>query len=37
MTVLMIVLIRQRYRLERLRHEAEALNLAAEESAEAVR
>src|SRR5690348_11971089 len=37
MTVLMIVLIRQRYRLERLRHEVETLNLAAEERAEVVR
>lgn len=36
MTVLMIVLIRQRYRLERLRHEVETLSLAAEERAEAV-
>lgn len=35
MTVLMIVLIRQRYRLERLRHEVETLSLAAEERAEA--
>lgn len=37
MTVLMIALIRHRYRLERLRHEAEALSFAAEESAEAAR
>lgn len=37
MTVLMIILIRQRYRLERLRHEVETLNLAAEERAEVVR
>lgn len=35
MTVLMIVLICQRYRLERLRHEVETLSLAAEERAEA--
>jgi heme exporter protein C len=33
MTVLMIVLVRQRFRLERLRHEAEELRIAAEERA----
>lgn len=37
MTVLMILLIRQRYRLERLRYEVESVSLAAEEHAEAVR
>lgn len=37
MTLLMILILRQRYRLERLRHEAEALNLAVEERAKALR
>ena len=35
LTLLMVLLIRQRYRLEKLRHEAEELRLAAEERAEA--
>jgi hypothetical protein len=33
MTALMIVLVRQRFRLERLRHETEELRIAAEERA----
>jgi len=37
LTLLMILLIRQRYRLERSRHEAEALKLSAEEFGEAAR